>query len=524
MTHLGAPPPSSGSDPAHDAHAGGPPEILERVMQDLQDVHLAPSSVERALSWWKRFGGRRAAMLVLAVTMPLIRYEYIPHALSTAVETLAEGYGLQLKVGDWETSFSDIKVVAKDVEITTAGPYREKRLFRAHSVEFDWSLVRGLSNGVARLSGCWTSIVGRECMLPEEVFHRIVIDGATLHMERSMAGAWNTEEAFRVRSLDELRRTVRRWQIPTVEGNDLNVSWVEQLPGDSGGGLVEQRTSAMDFTKVTITVADLQVPDDDRENPTRFTFDGQTADGQVSVAGALNASRWDHGTWAPSYDVTYKLANVGAASFGRFAAPDATLVPKGGRVDGDIVMARAGAVLTRCVINLRLRDVTYGVNPRSPYSRAAGLDLEREVETLRINDVVSKDCGILDGPPAGPRDAPGEPRHDRRTVEALHTLLTAGAVEKGPPVVRAAAGFDQSAVVEGRTPTAAEIGTRVSEQLGKAIGGEKGAAVAQALTASTAPGSNGNAVTRGAKSLGRGIKRLFGGDKPASKERKPGGR
>lgn len=485
-------------------------------MQDLQDLHLAPSSVERLLGFWKRFGGRRAAILGLAVTLPLIRYEYIPHALSTAVETLAEGYGLHLTVGEWETEFSDIKVVGRDVEITTGGPYREKRLFRANRVEFDWSLTRAISNGFSRVTGCWTAVFGRPCALPDEIFHKITVDGASLHFERSLAGAWNTEDAFHVESLDHLADVVERWRIPAIEGEDVSISWVEHLPGDSDGGLVEQRTSSMDFTKVTVGLSNLQVPVDDRANPTRFTFDGQTADGQVSVAGTLNPSRWAAGAWAPSYDLTFRLVNVGAATFGRFAAPDATVLPKSGRVDGEIVMARLGSTLEKCRINVRLRDVQYAPNPRSPFSQMGGPAFEQQLALVRVSDVVSRDCAVV-----------GDGQREQRVSQTIQTLVTTSALDTAPPIVRGAAAYDQSAVVEGKPATPAEITQQVKQQLsaslGEAIAGEKGAAVARALTGTpasgtraAAPASDGNVVTRGAKSVGRGIKRLFGGGKTSS--------
>lgn len=486
-------------------------------MQDLQDLHLAPSSVERLLGFWKRYGGRRAIILGLAVTLPLIRYEYIPHVLSTAVETMAEGYGLRLTVGEWETAFSDIKVVGRDVAITTGGPYREKRLFRANRVEFDWSLMRAVSNGFARVTGCWTAVFGRPCAIPDEIFHKITVDGASLHFERSLAGAWNTEDAFHVESLDHLSDVVERWRIPAIEGEDVSISWVEHLPGDSGGGLVEQRTSSMDFTKVVIGLSNLQVPVDDRTNPARFTFDGQTADGQVSVAGTLNPSRWASGAWAPSYDLTFRLVNVGAATFGRFAAPDATVLPKSGRVDGEIQMARTGPALDKCRINVRLRDVQYAPNPRSPFSQVGGATFEQQLAQVRVSDVVSRDCAVV-----------GDEQRVQRVSQTLQTLVTSSALETAPPIVRGAAVYDQAAVVEGTPATPAEITRQVKQQLsadlGQAIGGEKGAAVARALTGASspsgttsAPSSEGNVVTRGARSVGRGIKRLFGGGKSSSK-------
>ena len=502
MSQSGVPPPSADVPPASSAErgrGGGPPAALEGVLQDLQDAGLAPSAVERAVSFWKRFGTRRALMITLAVTLPLIRYEYIPRVLSNAVETIAEGYGLRLTVRDWETSLTDIKVIGRDVEIVTAGPYREKRLFRANAVEFDWSLARALSGAYARITTCWTAVFGQTCALPEELFHRVSIDGASLHFERSLAGAWNTEDAFRVDSLDALSRAVARVRIPSIDGEDVSVSWVEHLPGASGGGVVEQRLSSMDFTRVTIGLADLQMPVDDRDNGTRITFDGQTADGTVSIAGYLNAGRWTDGGWAPSYDLTFRLVNVGAATFGRFAAPDASILPTAGRVDGQIRLARVGDRVTACNVQVQLRDVTYGANPRSPFAQAGGAALEQQLKPIRINDVVARDCTVV-----------GEERL-QRVSQTLQTLVTTGALASAPPIVRGAANYDQAAVVEGRVPTADEITTAVSAQVGQTLAGEKGAAVARALTSSGSGTSGGNPVTRGARSVGRGIKRLFGG-------------
>lgn len=509
MTLPGAPPPPAPSAPPDPpgAPAGGPPEIVHRVMQDLQDLHLAPGTLERAVGWWSRFGGRRAAILTLAVTMPLIRYEYIPHVLSTAVETLAEGYGMHLTVGEWETSLSDIRLVGRDVEITTSGPYREKRLFRANRVEFDWSLSRAITNGAARVAGCWTAVFGRPCRMPEEVFHRIVVDGATLHLERTLAGAWNAEDAVQVDSLEALSKALARWRIPSIEGQDLSLSWVEHLPGDSGGGLVEQRTSSMDFTKVSLSVSNLQLPVDERPNAAAFRFEGQTADGQVSIAGTMNPSRWADDAWAPSYDLTFKLVNVGAASFARFAAPDATILPRTGRVDGEVVMARTGGTLDRCRINLRLTDVQYAPNPRSPFTPAGGADFETQVRQMRVSDIVEPACAVL-----------ADERRDVRVVQAFQTIITTSALAKAPPLVRSAAGYDQAAVLDGRVPTPAELKmqiTQASLDIGEALAGNAGAAVAKALTSPSGTSSSnaqgGNPVTRGAKSLGRGIKRLFGG-------------
>ena len=510
MSTHGAPPPSDHlPDGAPAARPeGGPPAALERVMQDLQDAGLAPGEVERVLSWWKRFGGRKAAMLTLAVMLPLVRYEYVPWALSSAVETMAEGYGLKLTVREWETSLTGIKVIGRDVQIVTGGPYREKRLFRANAVEFDWSLMRALASGARRVRGCWTAIFFQPCTVPDELFHRIAIDGATLHLERTLSGAWNTHDAFQVSALEDLVRSVARYRIPSIEGEDVSMTWVEHLPGASGGGLLEQRFSSMDFSKVTLTIADLQVPVDDRRNPTRVTFDGQTADGAVSMTGDMNVSRWSASSWTPSYDLTVRLVNVGAATFARFAAPDASIVPTSGQVDGEIRLVSGGPDVDVCRMAVTLRNVTYGVNPRSPFSRTAGLALERDLAPLRISNALSVDC--TGGSGLGPRP-------EQRASQRLQTLVTSGALEGASPLVQGAAGFDEASVISGGTATADEITAALTQKFGLTIAGESGAAVATALTSDPSP--DGNPVTRGARSVGRGIKRLFGGGSKKSGER-----
>ena len=113
-------------------------------------------------------------------------------------------------------------------------------------------------------------------------------------------------------------------------------------------------------------------------------------------------------------------------------------------------------------------------------------------------------------------------RRDVRAVQAFQTIVTTSALAKAPPLVRSAAGYDQAAVLDGRVPTPAELKTQIAQislGLGEALAGNTGAVVAQALTSTSGGPSGsaqgGNPVTRGVKSVGRGIKRLFGGGSSA---------
>ncbi len=122
-------------------------------------------------------------------------------------------------------------------------------------------------------------------------------------------------------------------------------------------------------------------------------------------------------------------------------------------------------------------------------------------------------------PPAepGPSAPPVVPAGGR-VAERLQTAVTASALHDAPPLVRGAASFDHATVVEGQVLTPEQITADVAAQLGQAIGGARGATVAKALT--TRDDSGGNAVTRGVRSVGRGIRRLFGGGdkKPATRQ------
>ncbi|MCC7241709.1 MAG: hypothetical protein IT180_07265, partial [Acidobacteria bacterium] len=55
---------------------------------------------ERFVHWWRRYGLVKTMVLTTAVLWPLIRFEMLPAATSTFVESVAEGQGLRLTVED----------------------------------------------------------------------------------------------------------------------------------------------------------------------------------------------------------------------------------------------------------------------------------------------------------------------------------------------------------------------------------------------------------------------------------------
>lgn len=497
------------------------PHAFDRSLEGLQDIGLNPPIiVEHFRRFWKHYGLRRAVLLSLAISLPLWRYEWMPAALSAGVETMAESIGAELKVDDWSSDWFDIAVTGEDIRLEVRGPYTESWVLAADKVELDWSLVRGLRNTFKRAG----ALLGGESP-PDEPVHRIRIHNGSLHLERLLSGRWNWQDAVSTSAIAGLAITDGQFRVPTLEADKLTLEWVEHLPGDSGGGLIEQKTSALNLTKVTLRVTDLLVPEDTRDNPTAIAIDGFTSDGSFSVDGRMNFARWMMGQhdaqralappgagllrrvsatepgaqWMPSFTASISLNNVGAAALARIIASDASLVMASGTISGHIKLASVDGVMT-CDIDVDLHNVSYAANPRSSYVRTRRAEVERGVKDLLINDHVSRQCRVDSASP------------DVRVASVLHTEITGDAVKSAPIAVQAAAGFDRLRFVS-MDPQARSgaMTSAVSESIGRAVGGEQGAAIARDLAKPDSP--TGNAMTRGVKSVGRTIGGIFGGKK-----------
>jgi hypothetical protein len=486
------------------------PPALDRAMRDLQDVGLSPSLLERFVSFWKRHGLRKAIVLAVAVTLPLWRFVWIPSAVSGGLATVAEAYGADLEVEDWTSDWTDIAVTGEHVTLHARGPYTEQILLRADSIALDWSFVRGVRNLGRRI----VSIFGERP--PEEPVHALHVDQATLHFERLLSGRWNWQDALGTQSIDLDGLT--RMRLPAVTADQLRLVWVEHLPGESGGGLIEQKTAALYLDDVDLRFFDLMLPDDTRPNATRFSIKGRTGDGTFDANGSMNLVRWAPGPsivpgpagprhaaaretvqWSPTFTVSMYLENIGAAAFSRLTS-DASLMPASGTMTGHIRLAVSPEGTIDCELDLQLLNVRYAANPRSSYVQARRVEVEQGVKDLVISQHIAKRCEV-------PWHEP-----DVRVVKAIQSEITGEAMHSAPPVLQAAAGYDRLRFVQNDREAIAKFSSDLSAKIGEAIGGERGAAIAKALTASaTTKGDGANPVSRGLRSVGRGFKRVFGG-------------
>ena len=106
-------------------------------------------------------------------------------------------------------------------------------------------------------------------------------------------------------------------------------------------------------------------------------------------------------------------------------------MPKSGTVTGRVELAFYDDRV-RCAADVELSNVTYGIDSTETILVAnRARSLEREVGRLLVNGRVLAGC---DGEPGNP---------NYRVAPAIQAAVTTEAVRRAPPVVRAAAGFDQ---------------------------------------------------------------------------------
>jgi hypothetical protein len=473
------------SSPESPAPQGGPPGWLERGLEALQDIGLSPHLLERFVRWWRRFGLAKTTVLTMAVLWPLLRFEILPGATSSLLETLVEGQGVRLTVDDWSLSLTDFSATAHGVRIETSGGYARPYILTANTVLIDASLWQNVRDGLGRfprrVGNTLRWAVGRETVpLPPRPIGRAVrIEGAEIYFERLISGRGNWRDAaVRTAAPGADDETVEPYFVPEIEIKDLDVTYVEHLPADPGAGLEQSLTSTLHLDEATLTLADFVGPVDDRSDPTDFSFDARLADGRLSVTGAFNL-------WAPSFTVDVSVNNVGAATLG-VLSPEASLVPAAGTMTGHVRMAVREDTLRECSVNVTFRDVRYRPNPRSPLIRP------RE-EPLRVQLADVQVSGPVQAPCTGDWSDP-----QFRPAWAVQASMTREALREAPTAVQSAALFDQTRFSKPLTPEGLDAELRrasnqITEQVGAAIGRETG-----------------NAVSRGLSSVGRGVGRLFG--------------
>jgi hypothetical protein len=459
----------------------------------------------------RTFGGFwKASAVLVAILLPIVKYEWAPRALEAYANRWADQYGIDLQAREWSFDLLSLTGTARDLVVRTSDQYSDDKLFQANAVTIELSLWRRLG--------------------PDHRWIRqISIDGPTLHLERLVSGRWNWQDALGLRRA-VANRIDEGFDVPHLSVRDMRLQWVENLPGDSGGGIVETGRASIYMDDVKVRADDLAAGLVEPRQVS-FAIEARTADGQISARGGgfvFDAPQPPHApapTWRaaqlpgtgaprvppPRLNIHVALVNVGAAAMGQIM-PLASIVPASGWITGTIDFKLYDDARLECNGDLNLRNVAYEPNLHSAFVRANATQVVKAVRDLKVSGRVLVPCS-------------GDLNNQLyRPGYALEAAMTHEAVKGAPPLVRQAALFDQKRMVDLVPPQdalnsaleaglAAGIGNAASRLVGQEAGTAIGHSLGHSLVATSGQGKPESAVTRGAKSIGHGFKRLFGKDK-----------
>jgi hypothetical protein len=523
--------PESGGGSTHSAIH----ERADQTKEVLEASGLELHGVSPLLYVWRRLGLKGLVFILLFFGLPLGEYSALRYAVYSGLPRTIGGFGLDLKVGEWSLSPLTMHATARNVRISE--PAGEQPVFTAAEVEFAgsaWTLLRGLPDMLTfHLFG------------GDQPFHEITVRHGELHLERSLTGKLNWDEfigAVPKKRVDEALDGV--YQVNMLRVEDFRVTYVEHVPGGSGDGFIRTSQAQVKIDEVKGSITDLVRPDKIGERPTHFQLSGRSADGTFEVSGsaafflpdgvvgATDDSEVRRVSTAPGgaptypYELSIYLENIQAGAAGRMV-PVMSILPVNGTIAGRTTIVNA-ATKPECQGVFMLTGVKFEPNPLVLTKPELVDMMRKDVErTVYTGPFKLCDAGILGDSSATATGA-------IRPASMLVTDLVDQATVDASPRVRALVNRDKRAfggeTVDTTADTLASALVRdVGARLGSAIGGETGRVVGQKLTSgngngdrdsASAPKTAGRAVVGGVKSVGSGIKRLFGGGDSKKKDAK----
>jgi hypothetical protein len=502
----------------------------------MQDKLTLAVGKQRPRSPLRRLGVKAALILVL-IGFPLGQYSLIGYAVNSSLPALAGDFGLVFHAEEWSYRPFSLTAIARNVVMRSKHDVERdgKPLFTAGEIEFRGSLFSVLK--------------GLKELLTFNTFHtfnEITIKNAQLHLERSRTGALNWsefEEGFPEERLNELLSGL--YQIKAVILDDVRVEYIENLAGNSGGGVIQTAQAAVHVDGIRGAITEIGPPKPGEDMPSRIKVRARSSDGTIDIDGKL-AFRPSGRLWpsplvqsaalagAPTqpaartdgfgYHLVVDLSNIGAAAFVR-SMPPTRVTATTGSVNGRLAVRSHGT--PPCESALQMERVEFAPNPQLVRSRDEYDALQRQLQG-RVVTREYKGCEAAEqsreaSPPSGTDG--GQKRYASRVV-AFTAAFNEQANADASPDVRAAVARDSQALTgRGANAVLNDMTSRVTSELAGKIGGQTGALLQQAAgtrpSGATSDAADDNAVTRGAKSIGGGIKRLFGGGNKKPTNTKP---
>jgi hypothetical protein len=466
----------------------------------------------------RKFGIKGTLLIFLLVGFPLGEYSILRSAVYSAVPKTIAGFGLKFEAEEWSLSLLKLQATARNVRLL--GPSDEKPVFTASEVELHGSigtLLRSLPDMVTLHVFGW-----------HHPFNEIVVRHGELHLERSLTGYLNWNEF--IESVPErLRKDAASgvYQIQGVRFEDFRVTYVENLPGGSGEGVIKTAQAQVKVDEIRGTFTDLMQPARSGDQPTNFKIQGRSADGVFEIAGkaAFFPSKSEAATEPESesdirkvsfgsksakkaglpFEMSVYLENIAAGALGRMV-PTKTIVPAEGLIGGTVKIIRVSDD-AKCEGDFIVKDVRFAPNPLVITDPVA---VEAARKSLLSDPPYSGPAGLCTTPGSNPDPIavppPSEPKGTAPPFSSTMTRLTQMGTSNSSPGIKALVAYDQQ-TLRGETPQltfkelSQALGEQAAERVVQSLGEKAGVSV---------PAGSGNALTKGVKGVGTGIKKIFG--------------
>lgn len=379
-------------------------------------------------------------------------------------------YHTDIAVGDWSFSLLDKTLMARNVVIKPTRLTSQK-LRNEMAIANEVKLKLNLST-LQLVSLLWNSYRHPEQSAP--LFSQAISDaevhGAKIIIAHNLVGGWNWElpfdekqwkaqarQHFEVQSNGKPEGEVDRpaplsFDVRSISFSDLSIEWTEELPGNSGKGLIGRNNATLHIDGVSLTMQSVKgLFQSLSENlPIDMELDGRTADGRLQAAGKFNPFVWVPSgrrsgvqtvadtrdvEWAPSIEhMRIYLENVNAQRIGAMV-PDALVQASEGMFTGDITLTMSPDGAFAYETNMAMKDVKWGVNKNSSlYPKLKPADqarLESSLRNLVTNETIrTSNSGSLK-------------TETFKVVPSMQTSMNTRALSAAPPPVRAAVATDQ---------------------------------------------------------------------------------
>jgi hypothetical protein len=447
---------------------------IERSLKWLDPIGIGIPGSGFFLTWWKKLGLNWAIALTITLFIPVSQFSLLNFAMKHGVPYMVGDFGVTFEAADWDLHLLGLRGTAHQVRVLRDA--RSSPVLTADEIEFNATLG---------------ALVGRLVGRPQ-TFDEIIVRDGDIRIEQSLNGDWNW--ATFVESVPSDRRQAvanGHYQTRALVLERVRLEYVENIPSASGGGVIQTAQAHVYADDIRGVVRDIVVPASPDHMPTTFQLDGRSSDGIVQISGrAAMFGTTPQSDSATPLELKVYLDNFGMAAYGRTVSTTA-LIPVRGTLRGMVQVTRTSQRLT-CRSTLVADEVEFAPNPRIVLARADYDALARDLRGYRASG------------PFNPCDANGgEPN---QTASAVLASFNTQTTQTAPPTVRLAAARDAGKFgLDVGSSVTADLANRVAREAGRRAG-----ALVGDETGETVEQQGGNALTKGARSVGRGFKKLFG--------------